>query len=101
MAKRFAEKFYKTKLWGIVRGQVLRRDLFTCQLCGERATEVHHIIELTPENINDPNITLNMNNLESRCHDCHSKETKNAFDVGEGYYFDENGQVVQQKNIAE
>ena len=35
---------------------------------------VHHKIELTPENINDVNITLGINNLKYDCHICHQKE---------------------------
>lgn len=50
---------------------VLCRDLYTCEDCGKRAEEVHHEIKLTPENINDTSITLNLNLLHSLCHDCH------------------------------
>jgi 5-methylcytosine-specific restriction endonuclease McrA len=60
-----------------------------------RAEEVHHIIELTPENINDPSIALNLDNLMCLCHNCHTRETKGSTgDAGEGYVFDENGQLV-------
>lgn len=34
---------------------------------------VHHVIELTPENINDENITLNYSNLELVCRNCHKE----------------------------
>ena len=37
------------------------------------ASEVHHIIELTPKNITDPCITLSYQNLVALCHDCHMK----------------------------
>lgn len=37
------------------------------------AEEVHHIKFLTPENINDPNITLNYDNLVALCRECHRK----------------------------
>lgn len=33
---------------------------------------VHHKIELTPENIHDPDITLNFDNLQLLCRDCHA-----------------------------
>ena len=33
---------------------------------------VHHKIELTPDNITNPDITLNFNNLEAVCRECHS-----------------------------
>jgi 5-methylcytosine-specific restriction endonuclease McrA len=36
------------------------------------AVEVHHITELTPDNINDPSVSLNLDNLVSLCKDCHA-----------------------------
>ena len=50
-----------------------------CERCLARGLirqgdEVHHKIRLTPENINDPNISLNWENLEMLCKDCHEKE---------------------------
>ena len=38
----------------------------------------HHIIELTLENIDDVNITLNPDNIEVLCHECHNA-THNRF----------------------
>ncbi|QRN86025.1 HNH endonuclease [Clostridia bacterium] len=34
----------------------------------------HHIIELTEDNINNPDISLNPNNIEIICHKCHNLE---------------------------
>ena len=34
---------------------------------------MHHIIELTPDNINNPSISLNPRNLMLLCNDCHNK----------------------------
>jgi len=34
----------------------------------------HHKIELTLDNIDDPNITLNPDNIEVLCHECHNAE---------------------------
>lgn len=47
-----------------------------CERCLKRGLYVpgeivHHIVELTPENINDPDVALNWNNLELVCRDCH------------------------------
>ena len=33
---------------------------------------VHHKIELTPDNIDNPKITLGFDNLEAVCRDCHA-----------------------------
>lgn len=34
----------------------------------------HHKIELAEDNVDDANISLNPNNIEIICHDCHNKE---------------------------
>ena len=95
MAKEWARAFYNSKAWKQCRREVLRRDLYTCADCTDRASEVHHIIELTPDNIHDINIALNPDNLISLCHDCHAKITKGSTgDIIEGYAFDDNGQVI-------
>lgn len=54
---------------------------------------VHHKIELTPENIDDPGITLNWDNLELLCRFCHAEvhdQRKNCrrFSIGP------NGEVI-------
>ena len=76
MAKEFTNNFYGRIAWKEVRDAVMKRDAWLCQDCLKKgmytpAEEVHHIIWLTPENINDPNITLNPNNLISLCKECH------------------------------
>ena len=98
MAKEFAKAFYKSQAWQAARQQALMRDCYTCQICGGRAQEVHHIIELTPDNIRDRNISLNLNNLQSLCHDCHAAITAEEHglkqkDCEVGYYFDSDGQL--------
>jgi 5-methylcytosine-specific restriction protein A len=95
MAKEWARQFYNSKAWRETRKQILRRDLYTCAYCNGRAEEVHHIIELTPGNINDTNITLNPDNLLSLCHNCHTKITKDIGDIVDGYIFDDDGQVIR------
>lgn len=87
------------------------RDKYVCTRCGRPAKEVHHKIHLTPENINDPKIALNPDNLESLCRDCHFEEHRNDQTRGrtkdgqlkfkgeceEGYIFDASGQLVPKK----
>lgn len=97
MAREFAKPFYNSERWKYVRRQILRRDGYECAHCKGRANEVHHIIELTPDNINDDNVSVNPENLLSLCRDCHSKITKaRAGDVGEEFKFDESGQVIRR-----
>ena len=76
--KPWARRFYSSKAWQKLRDEVKRRDGMLCVDCLKEgritpAEEVHHIIELTPENINDPSIALNANNLVSLCKECHHK----------------------------
>ena len=60
----------------------MHRDSFMCQDCLAKgrytpAEEVHHIIELTPENIHSPSVSLNPDNLVSLCRECHkARHTK-------------------------
>lgn len=74
--KEWAKSFYKSQRWQKVRQAAISRDAYLCVDCMKRgiitpAEEVHHITELTPDNITDPNITLNLDNLVSLCRECH------------------------------
>ncbi|MBR2775784.1 MAG: HNH endonuclease [Prevotella sp.] len=74
--KDFARSFYKSKEWKALRDNIMKRDGWLCQDCLSKgkytpAEEVHHITEITPDNINDPSITLNPDNLVSLCRECH------------------------------
>ena len=65
--------FYNCDEWQLVREQVLNDADNTCGDCGALAEEVHHIIFLTLENVNDYTISLNKKNLIPLCHQCHNK----------------------------
>jgi 5-methylcytosine-specific restriction endonuclease McrA len=103
MARTFAKSFYNSKEWEQVRNAVLMRDCYLCTKCGKPAAEVHHIIHLSPKNIDDPNITMNMDNLTSLCKDCHFEEHRGEHGKGRvtkeqmaaRYEFDENGYLVE------
>lgn len=74
---KFSSRFYSSIEWQTVREMAIRRDFYLCQDCLKKnlitpAEEVHHIIKLTPDNINDPEIALNLDNLVSLCKDCHA-----------------------------
>lgn len=101
MAKEWAQAFYHSKAWRAIRKRALIRDGFTCRFCGARATAVDHIKELTPENIGDPSISLNLDNLQSLCHDCHTIKTMEDKgiikpDCGDEYYFDADGNLTKR-----
>ena len=102
MARDFARSFYDSSEWRDVRAYVLMRDAYLCRHCGAPATEVHHIIHLSPANIYDPAIALNPDNLVSLCKECHFAQHRGEHGRGRireeqyEYCFDENG-FLQKK----
>ena len=79
MAKDFSKAFYGSKAWQQCRDAYIAHrksvDGGMCENCHEvPGYIVHHKIELTPDNINDPNITLEFENLKYDCHICHNAE---------------------------
>ncbi len=103
MARDFAIKFYNSKEWKKCREAYKQSVNGLCERClangkyvaGE---EVHHKIYLTPENINNPDITLNWDRLELLCATCHSKEHMSKYDVvRDDVMFDENGDLIRSE----
>ncbi|MCM8900605.1 HNH endonuclease [Caldicoprobacter algeriensis] len=99
MAQEWARGFYNSKAWEKCRLAFLQSKFFICERCGGAATIAHHKTRLTPENIHDPNITLNWDNLEALCQDCHNKEHSAKLPVAEGLMFDENGDLVKENRL--
>lgn len=70
---------------------MMRQAQGLCQDCLKEgkitpAEEVHHIIPLTVNNIHDPQITLNADNLIALCRECHRKRhgaRKRRYEVDE------------------
>ena len=76
MAKPFARKFYSSKAWQDCRNAYAKKAHHLCENCLKSGIYkpgeiVHHRIEIDPININHPEITLNHNNLELLCRECH------------------------------
>ena len=106
MARAFSKPFYNSPEWQKVRQAVLMRDRFLCVKCGRPAEEVHHKTHLSPKNIGDPRITMNMDNLISLCRDCHFEEHRGDHAAGRKakareddypYEFDQNGMLIEKK----
>lgn len=94
MAREFARQFYKSAAWQQARKLALIRDHGMCQTphCFMPAEEVHHIKELTPNNIHDPDIALSLDNLVSLCRECHMRIHRG--ESIDRYYFDAMGNMV-------
>ena len=82
----FAHKFYHSKAWQSARSLAWDRAHGLCERCMEcgevkPADVVHHRVPLSPENMDDPGITLDPGNLMCLCHDCHT-EVHQALGMG-------------------
>ena len=99
--KQFASVLYNTKKWQQMRRLVWRRDRGLCQECLKKGIirqgeAVHHIVEITPDNVSDPNIALNPENLVTLCRQCHKAMHKKALD--RRYEIDELGRVISSRS---
>lgn len=102
MAKEFAKAFYKSKAWESCRRAYIRDririDGGMCEVCQiNLGYIVHHKVGLTPDNINNPEISLSWNNLRWECKDCHDKEEGHGVKnqkAGLLVTFDSSGQPV-------
>ena len=77
MAREFAKQFYSSKQWQDCRNSYARNKRYLCENCLRRGIYkpgeiVHHVIEITPDNIYKPEVALNFDNLELLCRDCHA-----------------------------
>lgn len=94
----FAESFYKSKRWQRNRDAYADSVGGLCEPCARKGQVVpgeivHHIIELTPENIHDPAISMAWSNLELVCRDCHGERHPKR-KGGRRYVVDANGNVT-------
>lgn len=98
--KEYAEQFYKGTAWKECAIAYKKSVGGLCEPCREKgiitAGEiVHHKMRITPENICDPNVTLNWNNLQCVCRECHAEaHTK----VRRRYKVDKFGRVEAKRD---
>ena len=77
--KEYASVFYKSKAWQRCRDGYAKSVGYLCERCMRQGIYkhgdiVHHKMHITPDNICDPDITLNWDNLELLCRECHAEE---------------------------
>lgn len=94
MAREFAKQFYHSQAWKQTQAAYVKQAGGLCERCLQNGlitagVIVHHKIHLTPENINDPDVSLNDDNLMLLCRDCHALEHKR----GRRWKVDEFGRV--------
>lgn len=88
-----AKKFYRSKSWRNTRNAYMVSVFSLCERCGQPADIVHHKIYIDIDNINNPDVTLDWNNLEAVCIKCHNQEHFKGKVLEDGFYFDADGQL--------
>lgn len=102
--REFAKGLYQSKQWRNIRKYVFKRDFGVCVRCnGDNGPGeiVHHKIHLTPYNISNPAISLNIDNLELVCRVCHALEHEGVKAIATNLQFDKDGNIYEVKNIHE
>lgn len=89
-------RFYRCNEWKLARAIKIASAGGVCEKCGRVGEEVHHKIHLTPNNVTDPNISINQDNLILLCKDCHNKE-HGRFTSGNEFGFDIEGNFIKIK----
>ena len=87
-------QFYHSPAWRRLSRAFLQSRYYICERCGKPAEIAHHKRYITPDNLSDPAITLNADNLQALCRDCHNAEHFSAGGVIlKGLRFTDNGDI--------
>ena len=97
--KEYAERFYKSQAWINCRNAFIKSlPSKLCNRCHNSPGKiVHHKKHITEENIDNPMVTLNFNNLEYLCQECHNQEHMSSKATRSGLDFDEEGNLVERE----
>ncbi len=74
MAKPWAKPFYNSTAWQRTRYAYMVSKHGLCERCGKPGNIVHHRKALRPCDMSNTDRTLNWDNLELLCHQCHDIE---------------------------
>ncbi|WP_051045217.1 HNH endonuclease [Halalkalibacterium ligniniphilum] len=98
-SKRVGDRIYHTSAWRKLRRAYYGSQHGICEWCGKPGYIVDHIEEITEENVNDPFVTFNWENLQLLCLPCSNRKTfKKHFAIREDVTFDESGQLVKKES---
>lgn len=100
MAKKFSEKIYSSQKWKRLRKQIAESNFYICQMCGRPFSSddiiIHHITHINQDNVDDPNVTFNSDNLCCVCRSCHAKIHRDDYRKkrGRNILFDADGNII-------
>lgn len=98
MSREFAKASYNSSAWRNAKKSYIKSVYGLCKRCERPWYIAHHKKALIHNNFNDYNITLNHDNLEYLCLDCHNaqhdfnREKKSG--TKKGYKFNDKGELV-------
>lgn len=95
MSKDYAKNFYNSKKWRKTQRLYMQTQNYICERCGSLAGIVHHITYITPQNIDNPNITLSFKNSEAVCIPCHTLEHKSGEVCSNEVRFTSSGDLIK------
>ena len=84
----WAKQFYGSRAWQDCRKAYAKSVGGLCESCLARGlvvpgVQVHHKTPITPDNIGNPDVTLNWDNLMLLCKACHdAQHTQRRYAVG-------------------
>ena len=92
--KDYAKVLYKSQAWKDCRAAYYKSKGGLCELCLAKGLYssgeiVHHKIHINEDNVYDTSVTMNFNNLQLLCRNCHAKQHS-----GKRYTVDEFGRVI-------
>lgn len=93
--------FYRSKAWQRCRAAKMESVSGLCEDCLDigliRPAEiVHHLVFLDDINVNNPSVSLNLDNLRAVCRDCHAARHKDDPHCGR-YRVDPSGNIVRAR----
>lgn len=102
------KRFYNSSAWRKLSQYYAASKGWVCECCRNKNVDrsqplykqlhCHHKTPLTDENINDPSIALNEDNLILLCRTCHNKAHGEGEVTAPGLYFDENGMIRKRED---
>jgi len=85
--KPWQRQFYRSRAWQACRQAVIDRQHGLCADCLKHGdytpiADVHHVVELTEDNVGNPEISLNPDNCVGLCKECHNARHDRRFGSG-------------------
>ncbi|WP_370852269.1 HNH endonuclease signature motif containing protein [Megasphaera elsdenii] len=90
--------FYWSTAWLSFSAMIRQQRFHVCELCGApNSSEVHHLVHINKDNINDPATTLNADNVMLLCRSCHHAVHERGKYKARRTTFDASGNIVGVK----